>query len=451
MSSKTFAWGSLLSAVVLVGMSAPSDALTTVHKQGDVEIGVGGRMNLMGHGELSKDTIRDATKIYLFQKNSRLEFSAKQGDNLFYSQLALGGEDVYSSNNNLTLLDMYTKIPTPFGNVVAGQYKVPFGGEQLTDGGNLVFNKRSLLEMGFQMGRDYGIGLQGSMGPVNSMVGIYAGGGRDVPERYIPVKMGVPLLVARVGLGELGKDLYSLPEPLMTQGPDGGDFKQGLYANALYTKNTLVGHGSVLSQRKFDNTILLNANWNPYFAAAKSDGEYWAAGIDYSMKSGPLAAEAEVLHGQFSADKGNVKMSGARAQASYDLNPLTLSLRYSMLIPDEKFAVTGVVKGTDGLKVQPNGTDVKANPTNKTVNFGNGLKPIHEIVPAITWHINGHNLKLIADLPIQVDAPVVTEPGIGDYNLVNQPDQTGYLATVPGASIAQQFIIQGRLGLQYQF
>lgn len=431
MSSKTFAWGTLLSAVVLVGMSAPSHALTEVSKTGDWEIGIGGRMNLMGLGEVSHDTIRDKYKIYLFQKNSRLEFSAKNGENLFYSQLALGGEDVYTGNTNLTLLDMYTKIPTPFGNVVAGQYKVPFSREQLTDGGNLVYNKRSLLELGFQMGRDYGVGLEGSMGPVNAMVGVYAGGGRDVPERYIPVSMGVPMMVARVGVGDIGKDLYSLPEPYGTQRSFGEDVKSGLYLNGLYTKNTLVGHGSVLAQRKFDNTIMLNSAWNPYLAGGKKDNEYWAAGVDYTLQNGPVTAEAEINHAQFSNNLGNLQLSGARAQVGYNLNPVELGLRYSVLLPDSKFATTNATTKAQ-VKVTPDG------------------KAIQEIVPSITWFINGHNLKLVADLPIQIDAPVVTEKGIGDYNLINQPDQTSYLATGVG-SLSRQFIVQGRLGLQYQF
>jgi hypothetical protein len=416
-------------------MSAPSDAITTVSKVGDVEIGVGGRMNLMGHGEISQDEIRDKYKIYLFQKNARLEFSAKQGEHLFYSQLALGGEDLYSSNNNQTLLDMYARVSTPYGKILAGQFKVPFGLEELTDGGNMLFNKRSLLSMGFQMGRDYGIGYQNSFGGVNTVLGVFAGGGRDIPERYIPVKMGIPMVVARVGVGELGSDLYSLPEPLLTQGSDGGEFKQGLYLNGIYTKNTLVGHGSTMAQRKLDSSLLFNAAWNPLLAGIKSDAEYWAAGVDYSAKAGPVAAEAEVLTNQFSTDKGNVKFSGARAQATYDLNPVQLGLRYSVLLPDANFAVSGVDKATN---------------KNKTVQFGKDLKPLHEIAPSITWLINGHNLKLIADLPIQLNAPVVTEPGIGDYNLINQPDQTGYLATA-GGTLEQQFIIQGRLGLQYQF
>ena len=434
MSSKTFAWGSLLSAVVLVGMSAPSLAITEVSKTGDWEIGVGGRMNLMGLGEVSQDTIRDKYKIYLFQKNSRLEFSAKNGENLFYTQLALGGEDVYTGNTNLTLLDMYTKIPTPYGNLVAGQYKVPFGGEQLTDGGNLVFNKRSLLELGFQMGRDYGVGWQGSMGPVNAMVGVFAGGGRDVPERYIPVKMGVPMMVARVGVGEIGKDMYSLPEPYETQRAFGEDVtRSGLYLNGLYTKNTLVGHGSVLSQRKFDNTIMLNTAWNPYLAAQPNStgNEYWAAGVDYKVQNGPLTAEAEVNHAQFSNNLGNLQLSGARAQVGYNVNPFEVALRYSALLPDSKFAVTNATtKATTALT--PDG------------------KAIQEIAPSITWFINGHNLKLVADLPIQIDAPVVTEKNIGNYNLINQPDQTSYLATGVG-TLSRQFIVQGRLGLQYQF
>lgn len=449
MSSKTFAWGSLLSAVVLVGMSAPSHAITEVAKTGDSEIGVGGRMNLMGLGEISQDTIRDKYKIYLFQKNSRLEFSAKNGDQLFYSQLALGAEDTNKNSNvNLTLLDMYTKLSTPVGNVVAGQFKVPFSLEELTEGGNMLFNKRSLLEMGFRTGRDYGLAYQNSFGPVNVVAGVFSGGGRDVPERYIPVKMGIPMTVLRVGVGELGKDLYSLPEPYLTQGGEDDSLKQGLYVNGIYTKNTLVGHSSVLGQRNNLEltSILFSPNWNPYAVSSganspKENAEYWAAGVDYSLKNGPFAAEAEVLTNQFKHDNGqSLSLLGARAQASYDLKPVNLALRYSMLIPDEKFQVSGT-------------ETVNNTPVNQVVTFGQGMKTIHEIAPAITWHINGHNLKLIADLPIMLNAPVVTEPGIGDYNLINQPDQTSYLATKKnaGAAFNQHVIIQGRLGLQYQF
>lgn len=433
MRTKTFAWGTMLSAVVLVGMSAPGHALVET-KVGDATIGVGGRFNLMGNLEITQDTLRDKNRITLFQKNNRLEFGARQGAHTLYSQLALGGEDLNTGPNNfvnLTLLDMYANLATPFGNVVAGQYKVPFSGEQLTDGGNLLYNKRSLLEWGFQLGRDYGIGLQNSFGPVNTMFGIYAGGGRDIPERYIPVKMNVPLVAARVGIGDLGANLYSLPEPMMAQGPDGGDFKYGLYANAVYTKQTLVGHGGTLGQRKIDNTILLNAGFNPFLTGTKEDAEYWAAGVDYSMKSGNLAAEAEVNTARFSSNKGTVAMSGLRAQGTYDLSPVAFSLRYSALFPDQNVAATDAT-------------------TKQLVPIASQGKPIQEIAPAITWRINGDNLKLIADLPIQLDTPVVFENGLGHYNLINQ-DVSKNIAAGKYSLWNQAVYVQGRLGLQYQF
>ena len=53
-------------------------------------------------------------------------------------------------------------------------------------------------------------------------------------------------------------------------------------------------------------------------------------------------------------------------------------------------------------------------------------------------------------MPILLNAPIVTEAGIGNYNLVNQADATSYLNTA-GSTISRQLVVQLRGGLQYTF
>ncbi|MCI0572264.1 MAG: hypothetical protein L0Y66_16030 [Myxococcaceae bacterium] len=57
----------------------------------------------------------------------------------------------------------------------------------------------------------------------------------------------------------------------------------------------------------------------------------------------------------------------------------------------------------------------------------------------------------MADLPIQVNVPVVTEYGLGAYVLTEQPDQTSYLGTKPGSTVDRQTVINARLMVQAAF
>ena len=110
-------------------------------------------------------------------------------------------------------------------------------------------------------------------------------------------------------------------------------------------------------------------------------------------------------------------------------------MRYAVVAPDTRFAVTNTTAGPNLGKTTPI--------------FPDGA-PIQEITPAFTYFLNGDKLKLIFDMPILLNAPIVTEAGIGNYNMVNQADATSYLNTA-GSTISRQLVVQLRGGLQYTF
>ena len=100
------------------------------------------------------------------------------------------------------------------------------------------------------------------------------------------------------------------------------------------------------------------------------------------------------------------------------------ALRYAVLIPDEKF-----VSGTTQIT---------------------GKDPIHEITPALSYSFFGQdNLKVVADLPVTLNAPVISETNVGSYVGTDMPDQTSVLAK--GGSVSKQNIVTGRLMFQAQF
>lgn len=72
-----------------------------------------------------------------------------------------------------------------------------------------------------------------------------------------------------------------------------------------------------------------------------------------------------------------------------------------------------------------------------------------EITPSATYYIKGQNLKIVADLPVLIKTPVITEKNVGSYVGVELPDQAAILAK--GATVARQTMVEGRVMLQAQF
>jgi len=57
--------------------------------------------------------------------------------------------------------------------------------------------------------------------------------------------------------------------------------KSGVFVNALWTKDTRIGHSTALNVKFTDKSILLNPNWNPYIAKTPmSTGTWWQLGAD---------------------------------------------------------------------------------------------------------------------------------------------------------------------------
>jgi hypothetical protein len=444
MKSNLFASAALAATVLVAAQAAPASALTEVFQNGDTAVSLGGRLQLMGFAEqLQADPHRASGRLYLFQKQSRLELAARQGLYGFYSQLALGGEDVYTNNVNLTLLDMYAAGPL-LGetNFRLGQFRVPYGRELMSNGGRLAFLDRSLTAPYFQVGRDVGAAIDTRVGPASLVAGLFTGGGRDVPQRYLPEVVGIPLLAARLSVGDADEDVYNLGQHdrLGTE-----ETRVSAAWSGMFTRDSLVGHSTVLNVKNgFEKSLLLNAGYNPYIGQKDANGhavqgQYWQTGLDGVVKTpllgGTLSGEAELNYAGFGNQFGALNVLGGRLQAALQKDACEVALRYAVLAPDANFAVTNTTAGPNMGKTTrlfPDGT------------------PIQELTPAFTYFINGERFKLMVDMPILFNAPIVTESGIGNYNLVNQPDATSYMNT-PTSTLGRQLVFQLRGGVQYAF
>jgi hypothetical protein len=416
--------GLLAAATTLIPRFAHADV--NVIKNKDAELNVGAMTQVMGLGQKVDDPVREDGRVFLFVKEARFRANGGYDDFTFNFEMALGGEEPVNTNVSLSLLDLSANIPlgSKLNYVKVGQFKVPYGRERLTYSGTSQFLERSVMDLGFRVGRDVGASVNLNPGPFTIIGGIFTGGGRDAPQRYLPEYLGVPMLVARAGIGDVDDDLYALKNDLGTQ-----ELKNAFFVNALWTKDTRVGHSTVLNVKANDKSILLNPNWNPYIAKTPySTGIWWQVGADWALRApmgtGSLSAEAEVNWAGYENNYGVAHVAGARAQAGYFFKPIEIALRYSVLLPDKAFSTgTASVCGSD---------------------------PIHEVTPTATWYLSGQRLKLVADLPILLGVPVFTEQGIGSYVASEMPDQASVLKTA-GNTMGRQNVVEARLMLQAAF
>jgi hypothetical protein len=394
----------------------------------DSELRLGGLAQVLGVGQEVYDPSRADERLYLFLKTARLRTSGRYQDYSFNVELAFGGEEVAAAPTpgvSAGLLDFSFRIPFGASSYVqVGQFKVPYGRERLTYSGFTQFADRSIQDLGFRVGRDVGVAVTTRPGPATVVVGLFTGGGRDLPQRYIPERLGVPLLVMRAGIGNVDDDVYVLRQ----SEPNIEGMKYGFFVNGIYTRDTVVGHSSALNVKLADKSLLLNANWNPYIARAPhSQGDYWQAGADAALRlplgSWSATAEAEGNWGAYRNRYGVLHLAGARVQAGLLRGPLELAARYAVLFPDKKFR-----SGNVGIT---------------------GEKPIHEVTPAISYAFHGNMMKLTADLPVIWKAPVVIEPWVGSYVTTDHPDQVSQLAKA--SRVERHVVIAGRLMFQAGF
>ncbi|TLY32905.1 MAG: hypothetical protein E6K56_02225 [Ignavibacteria bacterium] len=393
------------------GFAQSSDASKLASDSSSSALAFYGRLQTLGFLQNLTDHYRDNTRVYLYLKQARLGARATYKDVDFDVQFALGGEDVVKAPSPgvaLSLLDLSADIPvTKSWRIKAGQFKVPYGRENLTDEGMLQFTDVSIQFLGFKLGRDVGIALHGNCGTFTSIVGVFTAGGRDVPIRYIPIDLGFPMVVARVGINDgLDENLFNIQQNLVESSSG-----YALFLNGLYTKDSKVGHSTALNVKLDDKSLLLNSNWNPY------------------MEKG-ISAEAEINYGTFKNGYGSLAILGGRVQGAYFTNPFEIAGRYSFLRPDENFGVR------DNLGTVYQILDSKL---------------IQELTASVSYYLHGNRVKLTAELPIFINEPVITEPNLGTYPLIQQPDQVALAGPPTKAPVERQTVVEARLQLQVSF
>ena len=362
-----------------LGPSAFADV--TVVKTDSAELDLGGMVQMLGFAQHLNDPYKNDDRLYLFMNRARLRMSGRYDDISFHTEMGLGGEDavVATTGVSLSLLDFVFDIPLVHSRttyVKVGQFKVPYGREQLTYEANLQFADRSIDNLGFVVGRDVGVALVSRPGLLTLIGGVFTGGGRDVPpNHYLPETLGIPLFVARAGLGNVDGDPFALAQD--DEGIVDHRRRGAIFVNALYTKDTLIGHSTVLNVKLADKSLLVDGDWNPYIGRAPfSQGTWWQAGADAAgrmpVRAVDLAGEAEFDFGRYSNGYGSVQMWGVRAQGGVIIRTFELAVRYACLGPDSHFSYMSVPLTSS--------------------------QPIQEITPARTWFIRWQRLKLWADM-----------------------------------------------------
>lgn len=410
--------------------AAPAAHAVEVVKTENSKVDVGARLQVMGFGQYLDDTTRSDARAYMFLKQSRFTLGTDYNDFKFRLMVAVGGEDEIKAPTPgiaLGLMDLYVDIPVMKNTYVrAGQFKVPYSRERLTDSTNLFFADRSINNTAFKLGRDAGAAIHTNYGKVAAGAGVFTGGGRNIPERYLPERLGVPLLAARIGYVSNGaENVFAEPSDVREVGAT----QYAFFVNGTYTKDSLVGHSTVLNTKPSERSLIINANWNPYIGAQPLDpGKQWQVGADAELKTpvgpGTLGGEAEVNFAVFQNNGGDIRVPGGRAQLSYTYGQFDVAARYALFMPDTNFR-------TGGLKV--------------TNDHG-----IQEFTPAISYRMPKFNAKIVADLPVHINTPVVNEPGVGAYALMDMPDQAALVKT-KSAPVTRQDVIEGRLMLQAVF
>lgn len=462
----------VLAAALLAGTLIPQARGLEVINNEKLGLNIHGRGQMIGVGQNVPDPYRDHNRIYLFMKQARLAFDGHYEDLKYETQFAFGGEDANGSNTDLSLLDFVADIPVKqLGDDAifkVGQFRVPYSREGLTDRGFMSFGDRSVGNLGSYQSRDYGLAVMKTKGVWTGTLGTFSSGGRDVPQRYLPERLGVPYLATRFGYNDgVDEDIYHV---IGTDLNLKRTTKAWMF-NAIVGKDTLIGHSSALQSRTTDKNLLMDSGFNPYINQGGGSGLgtiagtqtmqrgdfYWLgsdAVVRHPLSNGhAIEGEVEANWGGYQNRYGVVHMANARAQAAYQFHPFEVGLRYSVLSMDKKSGF---------LSSSATGTGTTAGAAVKQVVNNNLGAPIHEIDPSVTWHYKGHNMKVVTDFPIFLNcplwydnmgtaAPLGSQP-LGAYAFPDPTSttQNSILAT-PGNTTARRTVVEARMLFQFMF
>jgi hypothetical protein len=423
-----------LAVAALATAPAPASA-ATLFQSDDVTVNMHAYAQGVAVAQNVPDDVRDKNRLYLFVKEARLRWDGTLYGATYDIMLAPGAEDITPNTNSaLGLLDFSFEAPVMGFKLKLGQFLVPYSRERLTDDPTMNFADRSIENLGFSWNRDYGFALSNYSGKLAGTFAVMTGGGRDVPQRYLPEKLGFPLVAVRFGYNDgVDKDIYHVS----ARDTDPGRTKSALYFNALYTKDTQIGHSTVLNIRATDKNLLIDSNYNPFIAKTPfSLSTIWQAGADgvYRAPMGPVAfnAEGQVDYSHFDNKYGQLSLKGGRLQAGISKDKWEVNLRYAALFLDTRMAF---VSGGTAFPI----TKDKA--------------PLQEITPSITYHYRP-GIQLTLDAPYLIKMLVFKENTIGSYVMSEQPDQVTVIkpgTTAGTGTDVRKNVPEARLMLQLGF
>jgi len=399
------------------------------------KLDINSSFQLMGSVQGLNDPYQDDVRSYMFLKQARVFLPGQYEDVKFRVELAFGGEEeVKNLNASTSLLDMYADLPLIFGTRFrVGQMLVPFGRERLVYERDLQFTARTINNSAVTLGRDAGGILYGNAGIFTGALGLFAGGGRDVPERYIPEKLGTPMLVAKIGINT-GADT-----DILTVGQGAIAVEKmvfGVYLSGMFQRDSMVGHSTVNQVKMTEKSLMINSNWNPFFGQKPTGiGDLQQYALDFVMRfpvaGWTLSSELEANFAYFSNQYGTMSVPGGRAQLGAYLKPFEVALRYSAI--GLTYSGFGYYSSTTG-KIHPI--------------IPNGMNVMQELALALTYYLRT-NLKGMAEFSLS-DVPVVHEESVGSYSLAQQPDQVTLLSLTKH-TVERQTVKEMRLMVQYVF
>ncbi|NQU41474.1 MAG: hypothetical protein HQ523_16115 [Lentisphaerae bacterium] len=420
----------LVIALCVIGATERAGAIEL--KSGDNTLNVNGRLQLLAALEGVHDhEWKDSGRLFLFLQQARVSLNGNLGATDYEIQWMMGGEEIPEGNSVMSLLDAYANIPLIEDTleVKAGQLKVPYGREKSQDSGTLFNADRSIHDNFFKIGRDVGGAIHTTEGIFTAAVGLFTGGGINIPERYIPENLELPMFVARVGVNNgLDKDVFT---PFETPEDENDGIKFAAFLNGMFSGDSRVGHSTPLNVKYHDKSLMLNADYNPYIKARDERAEVTQFGADAAVQLGltdtcDLLLAGEVNVATFNNGVGDLKTSGGVASASLISGDWVFGIRYAVVNPDREMAY----KGEDGTLYQifP--------------------KAITEITPSVVYFVPDSHLKIVADFAWQMDVPVTLEPGHGVYNLMRTPGQASRAAK-GGIELQDNYLAS--LMFQYDF
>jgi len=421
-------------AVAALAIAPAAASAATLFQNDDVTVNMHAYAQGVAVAQNVPDDVRDKNRLYLFVKEARLRWDGTLYGATYDIMLAPGAEDITPNTNSaLGLLDFSFEAPVMGFKLKLGQFLVPYSRERLTDDPTMNFADRSIENLGFSWNRDYGFALSNYSGKFAGTFAVMTGGGRDVPQRYLPEKLGFPLVAVRFGYNDgVDKDIYHVS----ARDTDPGRTKSALYFNALYTKDTQIGHSTVLNIRATDKNLLIDSNYNPFIAKTPfSLSTIWQAGADgvYRAPMGPVAfnAEGQVDYSHFDNKYGRLSLKGGRVQAGISKDKWEVNLRYAALFLDTRMAF---VSGT-------------------AFQITNDKAPLQEITPSITYHYRP-GIQLTLDAPYLIKMLVFKENTIGSYVMSEQPDQVTVIkpgTTAGTGTDVRKNVPEARLMLQLGF